>query len=122
MTLVAAKLTEDLPRQWIGKQALCLLFMYYSSVETSWFDIWVLFFFFFFPSGTGLEMYFDNCIQWFLCALTFTYILVACELLSVDLTARDNNLGPSQGMQMCYSSCFANVVKPQSVRLDLQEA
>jgi hypothetical protein len=66
-------------------------------------------------------MYFDNCIQWFLCALPFTYILVACELLSVDLTARDNNLGPSQGMQMCYSSCFANVVKPQSVGLGLQE-
>lgn len=46
MTLVAAKLTEDLPREWIGKQALCLLFMYYSSVEASWFDIWVFVFFF----------------------------------------------------------------------------
>lgn len=47
MTLVAAKLTEDLPREWIGKQALCLLFMYYSSVEASWFDISVLVFFIF---------------------------------------------------------------------------
>jgi hypothetical protein len=55
MTLVAAKLTEDLPRKWIGKQGLCLSFMYYSSVEASWFDIWVLFFFFFLPCGKWLE-------------------------------------------------------------------
>jgi hypothetical protein len=53
MTLVAAKLTEDLPREWIGKQALCLLFMYYSSVEASWFDIWVLLFYFSFWNWTG---------------------------------------------------------------------